>query len=73
MAEPVTIKIADNGPLYVSGTLTILDGEGNEVSLADRRDSDGETVYLCRCGHSASKPFCDGAHKKVGFESSIRA
>jgi CDGSH-type Zn-finger protein len=26
-----------------------------------------ETVYLCRCGHSANKPFCDGSHKKMNF------
>lgn len=73
MAEPATIKISDNGPYYVTGTLTLLDGEGNEVSLADERDSDAETIYLCRCGHSNRKPFCDGTHKKIGFESTVRA
>jgi CDGSH-type Zn-finger protein len=26
-----------------------------------------ETIALCRCGHSANKPYCDGAHAKVGF------
>lgn len=73
MAEPVTITPLDNGPYEVRGTLTLLDGDGNEISLADERDSDSEGIYLCRCGHSSNKPFCDGTHKKVGFDSTVRA
>jgi len=73
MSEPVTLKPLDNGPYELSGTLVVADGEGNPVSLADERDSDAEAIYLCRCGHSANKPFCDGTHKKVGFESMVRA
>jgi CDGSH-type Zn-finger protein len=30
-------------------------------------------VALCRCGASANKPFCDGAHRSCGFESTVRA
>jgi CDGSH-type Zn-finger protein len=26
-------------------------------------------VELCRCGHSSTKPICDGTHKKVGFKA----
>jgi CDGSH-type Zn-finger protein len=69
----VTIKPTDNGPYEVKGTLVLLGGDGNPYSLAGERDSDDEAIYLCRCGHSNNKPFCDGTHRKVGFESEVRA
>ncbi|WP_026567554.1 CDGSH iron-sulfur domain-containing protein [Bacillus sp. UNC41MFS5] len=60
------IKISNNGPLQVSGDFQIFDSEGKEYPKKAK-------VYLCRCGLSNKKPFCDGSHKKGGFESSPRA
>lgn len=48
-----------NGPLKCAGPL--------KVSGADGRIRESHEVYLCRCGGSAKKPFCDGTHKKIGF------
>jgi CDGSH-type Zn-finger protein len=62
MAE-VRIRPLKNGPLEVSGPVDIVSQDGTA------RPASEETIYLCRCGHSATKPFCDGTHKKVGFQS----
>ncbi len=62
MAE---IKVKDDGPLVVSGGVTLLDGEGNQLETKDQ-------MFLCRCGLSENKPFCTGAHKGK-FESKVRA
>ena len=51
-----------NGPLCVRGNLEILSGTGRAVARTT-------STYLCRCGGSANKPFCDGTHKKIGFKS----
>jgi CDGSH-type Zn-finger protein len=59
----VTIKPAPNGPLIVTGDFKIENAEGKEVP------HQGEHVALCRCGHSNNKPFCDGSHKKEGFQA----
>ncbi len=61
------IRVKDNGPLVVSGTFTLEDGEGNPIVI------DKEVVALCRCGHSGHKPFCDGSHSTAGFSSEVRA
>jgi len=51
-----------NGPLRVRGNLEILSGTGRAVARVT-------SAYLCRCGASANKPFCDGTHAKIGFRS----
>lgn len=65
----VSIKIRDDGPLVIQGAFLLKDGTGAPLSLP----SDKPNIALCRCGASQSKPFCDGAHKQSGFESTIRA
>jgi CDGSH-type Zn-finger protein len=68
MADSTEIMAFDNGPLRVSGTFVLKDGQGKEFDLSGR-----PAVSLCRCGHSAKKPFCDGSHKTAGFDSSVKA
>src|SRR6195256_208654 len=51
-----------NGPLRVRGNLEITSGTGRVVARVT-------STYLCRCGGSANKPFCDGTHTKIGFRS----
>ena len=58
----------NNGPLRIEGEFTICDPEGKEFGLAGRM-----VISLCRCGHSGNKPFCDGTHNKVGFQSACPA
>jgi len=62
MTDPVKITPAENGPLIVENPPNL--NGAVETNLSGR-----EKVALCRCGASANKPFCDGAHAKVGFDS----
>jgi CDGSH-type Zn-finger protein len=62
----VKITVNDNGPLVVSGEIELVDGAGNKMVSK-------ETTYLCRCGFSTNKPFCNGAHKANDFKSEVRA
>lgn len=64
----VTITVRDNGNLKVEGPITLRDGEGNQIEVPE-----GKAVFLCRCGHSQTKPFCDASHKTAGFASVVRA
>jgi CDGSH-type Zn-finger protein len=63
----VTITPRDNGSYLVRGPVKLVDVEGNEFKV------EGETIFLCRCGHSANKPFCDSTHRKVNFQAVNRA
>jgi CDGSH-type Zn-finger protein len=65
--QEVTIVVRENGPYLVRGPVSIRDVDGNEHRL------ERETVALCRCGGSTTKPFCDGTHSKIGFQAAERA
>ncbi len=56
----VAIKLFKNGPYLIEGEITLISADGKEEVI--------KNPHLCRCGASQNKPFCDGSHKKVGFE-----
>jgi CDGSH-type Zn-finger protein len=60
----VIIRVSKDGPYEVSGGAKVLDHQGKEY-----QEDQFEPVYLCRCGQSKNKPFCDGSHEDAGFKS----
>jgi CDGSH-type Zn-finger protein/uncharacterized Fe-S cluster protein YjdI len=59
---PVSIQPQPNGPLTVTGNLEIVSGTGRTTDKVTR-------TWLCRCGESKNKPYCDGSHKAAGFQA----
>ena len=49
-----------NGPLKASGALEVVSGTGRTCNRVTE-------TFLCRCGASANKPYCDGTHRKISF------
>lgn len=67
----IEIVATKNGPYLVTGDLSVLDlrdGDGNLFDVAGKK-----RVFLCRCGASTTKPFCDGQHTKIGFQAAEAA
>jgi CDGSH-type Zn-finger protein len=61
MNDHIKMQVKANGSIRVTGTVDFVDAEGNIIKT--------ETDFsLCRCGHSENKPFCDGSHRKNGFD-----
>ena len=61
----VTIRCRPNGPFVIEGSVRIVDHHGNAFAV----NSNKPLVALCRCGHSATKPFCDGSHRQCDFKA----
>jgi CDGSH-type Zn-finger protein len=68
MTEPVEIRTKKDGPYLVQGPISLIDHEGNQHDIAERK-----TIALCRCGASVNKPFCDGTHSRIGFQAAEEA
>jgi uncharacterized Fe-S cluster protein YjdI len=58
--QPVTIKIMIDGPIVLKGNFTFKFSDNN-------RDVQDGIISICRCGASDHQPFCDGRHRKIGF------
>ena len=67
----VRITPTNNGPYEVfasgEGELTLVSPSGTPIQV--KRNP----VYLCRCGGSTNKPFCDGTHSRIGFQAAEAA
>ena len=64
----VTINVLKDGPYEVSAGAKLFDHQGKEF-----QEDQFPPMYLCRCGQSKNKPFCDGSHERVGFKSAETA
>ncbi len=56
------VEVTPNGPLLVYGNIVVKDEDGRETRK-------NKVTAFCRCGASSNKPYCDGSHQKVNFES----
>lgn len=59
--EATKVEVKANGPLLVAGDLVIQNSDGTEEQKT-------RMTAFCRCGASANKPYCDGAHNEIGFK-----
>lgn len=60
-ATVIKVEVKPNGPYIINTECLIVHSDGREETKTG-------TLALCRCGSSANKPYCDGTHRKVGFE-----
>lgn len=73
--EPLTIHITQNGPYKVDAGIALTqdtltkDGDQLTYHTITTYDTGNKPYFLCRCGHSAHKPFCDGTHLHVTFKA----
>jgi len=66
--DEVRITVAKGAFYKVEGPVTLLDDEGRPIATRE-----GKPTYLCRCGRSQKRPFCDGSHKHVEWDQEPEA
>lgn len=59
--KKIVISVSPGAFLSVDGNVTLKKENGEVIKEADK-------LFLCRCGASVNKPFCDGSHSKVEFD-----
>jgi CDGSH-type Zn-finger protein len=59
---PVRLTPLPDGPYELAGHVEIVDRDGRQI------ERPASTIYLCRCGRSARKPFCDGSHARTAWK-----
>lgn len=57
---PVEVVPSENGPYMIKGNVEIIGTDGHRIARTRK-------TFLCRCGASGDRPFCDGSHNKIGF------
>lgn len=60
VSPALKVEVSPNGPYLIRSECLIVHGDGKEEIKSG-------TIALCRCGNSANKPYCDGAHRKIDF------
>jgi len=58
----LAVKPIKDGPMHITGSLELVSGTGRTLNRV-------QETWLCRCGESKNKPYCDGTHKKTGFKA----
>ena len=59
--QPVTVKIMKDGPIVIKGSFEL-------INAGNRKEISESIISVCRCGKSNQMPFCDGHHRKIGFQ-----
>lgn len=76
-SEPkLKMTVAHNGPLRVQGARGMLESGELQINWSDGTPvtpANPNAFSICRCGASTNKPFCDGTHTKIGFETTAEA
>ena len=80
MKKDYNVLVSKNGPYIVSGALPLAkeiigaNSKGESIKwIKGETYPEKENYALCRCGHSKTKPYCDGTHSKIGFDGTEMA